>query len=32
MSIMTNYFLSVGEWPIHSYTWKDFFVWMSQDD
>jgi len=29
MSIMSNYFLSVKDLPIHSYLWKDWIVWMS---
>ena len=29
MNIMSNYFLSVKDLPIDSYTWKDWIVWMS---
>jgi len=30
MSIMSNYFLSVKDLPINSYTWKDWIIWMRQ--
>ena len=30
MSMMSNYFLSVKDLPIDSYTWKDWIVWMSE--